>query len=133
MTITYSEALNYVTTHCELPENVTNRLNELKASVEKRNSRHGSEESMKKAAEKKKAENAEKRAEYLSKVGPIIKAAITTTPQTDAEIYAAMKDVPEELTLTKVRYILVHNELGEDIVKVGNGKNPNTYHLKERA
>lgn len=132
--ITYTEALNYITTNYELPENIAERVNALKASIEKRNATHGSEESMKKAAEKKKAETAAKRAEYLAQVVPIVREGLSTTPRTDKEVYNAIEhNVPADLTLARVRYMLVHNELGEDVVKVDNGKNPNTYYIKERA
>ena len=132
--ITYAEAINYVMSNYPLPENIAERLSALKASVEKRNASHGSDEARAKANEKRKAETAAKRAEFLTKMVPIVREGISTTPRTDKEIYAAIEhDVPADMTLAKVRYMLVHNEVGEDIVTVKNGKNPNTYYMKKRA
>lgn len=132
--ITYTAAINYVLTNCTLPENIAERLTALKASVEKRNASHGSDEARAKANDKRKAETAAKRAEFLAQMVPIVREGINTTPRTDKEIYAAIEhDVPADMTLAKVRYMLVHGEVGEDIVKVDNGKNPNTYYMKERA
>lgn len=132
--ITYTAALDYVLSNYPVPENISERLVALKASVEKRNASHGSDEARVKANEKRKAETAAKRTEFLAKTVPIVREGITTTPRTDKEIYAAIEhNVPADMSLAKVRYMLVHGEVGEDIVKVDNGKNPNTYYMKERA
>lgn len=131
-TITYTTALDYVLTNYPVPENIAERLTALKASVEKRNASHGSDEAKAKANEKRKAETAAKRAEFLAKVVPIVREGLSTTQRTDKEIYAAIEhDVPADLTLERVRYMLVHNEVGADVVTVKNGKNPNTYYIKE--
>ena len=132
--ITYTTALDYVLTNYPVPENIAERLTALKVSVEKRNASHGSDEAKAKANEKRKAETAAKRAEFLTKVVPIVRKGLSTTPRTDKEIYNAIEgDVPADMTLARVRYMLVHNEVGADVVKVDNGKNPNTYYIKEEA
>lgn len=92
-----------------------------------------SDEARAKANEKRKADTAAKRAEFLKTAVPVVRKAMTSTPQTDKEIYAAMVDIPTDLTVEKVRYMLVHNEVGADVVKCDNGKNPNTYYIKEEA
>ena len=131
--VTYTTALDYVLSNYPVPENIAERLVALKASVEKRNASHGSDEARAKANDKRKAETAAKRAEYLKVAVPIVREGMSITPRTDKEIYEAMRNVPADMTLAKVRYMLVHNEIGDDVVTVKNGKNPNTYYIKEGA
>ena len=71
--ITYTTALDYVLTNYPVPENVAERLTALKASVEKRNASHGSDEAKAKQAEKRKAETAAARAELVARVAPVIR------------------------------------------------------------
>lgn len=132
--ITYSEAVSYVLDHCEVPTNIASRLTELRDSIGKRNATHGKAETIAARKEKVAAERAEARSKVIDTVGLIIRAALTTTPQTDKEIYdKCAANLPEDMTLPKVRYILSRGELGESVTKVDNGKNPNTYYIKEGA
>ena len=129
--ITYPVALDYVLTHCELPENISERLIALKASVEKRNSTHGSDEARAKQAEKRKAETAAKRAEMTAQVIPVICEVMSVDkPMTEKEIFiAAANNLPADFTPIKVRNILLR-EMEPMVVKTDNGRNPNTYALR---
>lgn len=127
--VTYSVALDYVLTNYPVPENIAERLTSLKASVEKRNASHGSEEARAKQAEKRKAETAAKRAELVAKVAPAIRKVMSETPMTEKEIFEAAKaELPTDFSAIKVRNVLLR-EMASEIVKDDNGKNPNTYHL----
>lgn len=128
-TITYTTAIEYVLSNYPLPENIADRLTALKASVEKRNMTHGSDEARAKQAEKRKAENAAKRAELTAQVIPVIRAAMSNKPMTEKEIFEAAKDgLPIDFTPIKVRNVLLR-EMASEVVKEDNGRNPNTYHL----
>lgn len=132
--VTYTTALDYVLTNYPVPENIAERLNALKVAVEKRNATHGKAETIAARKEKVAAERAEARSKVIDTVGLVIRAALTTTPQTDKEIYdKCAANLPEDMTLPKVRYILSRGELGESVAKNDNGKNPNTYYIKEGA
>lgn len=128
--ITYPVALDYVLTNYELPENIAERLTALKASVEKRNASHGSDEAKAKQAEKRKAETAAKRAELTAQVIPVIRAVMSDKPMTEKEIFAAAADnLPADFTPIKVRNVLLR-EMADEVVKADNGRNPNTYTLR---
>ena len=128
--VTYSVALDYVLTNYPVPENIAERLTALKASVEKRNATHGSDESRAKAAEKRKAETAAKRAEMVAQVIPVIRAAMSTKPMTEKEIFEAAADnLPADFSAIKVRNVLLR-EMADEVVKADNGRNPNTYALR---
>lgn len=127
--VTYSVALDYVLSNYPVPENIAERLTALKASVEKRNASHGSDEAKAKQAEKRKAETAAKRAELVAKVAPAIRKVMSETPMTEKEIFEAAKaELPTDFSAIKVRNVLLR-EMASEIVKDDNGKNPNTYHL----
>ena len=127
--VTYSVALDYVLTNYPVPENIAERLTALKASVEKRNATHGSDESRAKSAEKRKAETAAKRAELIAKVAPTIRKVMSERPMTEKEIFEAAKtELPVDFSAIKVRNVLLR-EMASEVVKVDNGRNPNTYHL----
>jgi hypothetical protein len=127
--ITYTAALDYVLTNYPVPENIAERLTALKASVEKRNASHGSDEAKAKQAEKRKADTAAKRAELVAKVAPAIRKVMSKTPMTEKEIFEAAKaELPADFSAIKVRNVLLR-EMASEIVKDDNGKNPNTYHL----
>lgn len=129
-TITYSVALDYVLTNYPVPENIAERLTSLKASVEKRNASHGSEEAKAKQAEKRKAETAAKRAELTAQVIPVIRAAMSNKPMTEKEIFEAAADnLPADFSAIKVRNVLLR-EMADEVVKADNGRNPNTYALR---
>ena len=127
--VTYSVALDYVLTNYPVPENIAERLTALKASVEKRNATHGSDESRAKSAEKRKAETAAARAELIAKVAPTIRKVMSEKPMTEKEIFEAAKaELPADFSVIKVRNVLLR-EMASEVVKVDNGRNPNTYHL----
>ena len=127
--VTYSVALDYVLTNYPVPENIAERLTALKASVEKRNASHGSDEAKAKQAEKRKAETAAARAELIAKVAPAIRKVMSETPMTEKEIFEAAKaELPTDFSAIKVRNVLLR-EMASEVVKVDNGRNPNTYHL----
>lgn len=128
--VTYSVALDYVLTNYPVPENIAERLTALKASVEKRNASHGSEEAKAKQAEKRKAETAAKRAEMTAQVIPVIRAAMSNKPMTEKEIFEAAADnLPADFSAIKVRNVLLR-EMADEVVKADNGRNPNTYALR---
>ena len=128
--ITYSVALDYVLTNYPVPENIAERLAALKASVEKRNASHGSEEAKAKQAEKRKAETAAARAELIAKVAPAIRKVMSETPMTEKEIFEAAKaELPADFSAIKVRNVLMR-EMADEVVKTDNGRNPNTYALR---
>ena len=128
--VTYSVALDYVLTNYPVPENIAERLTALKASVEKRNSTHGSDEARAKQAEKRKAETAAKRAEMTAQVIPVIRAVMSTKPMTEKEIFeAAANNLPADFSAIKVRNVLLR-EMADEVVKADNGRNPNTYALR---
>lgn len=128
--ITYPVALDYVLTNYELPENIAERLTALKASVEKRNASHGSDEAKAKQAEKRKAETAAKRAELTAQVIPVIRAVMSDKPMTEKEIFEAAKaNLPADFSAIKVRNILLR-EMEPMVAKADNGRNPNTYTLR---
>ena len=128
--VTYSVALDYVLTNYPVPENIAERLIALKASVEKRNASHGSDEAKAKQAEKRKAETAAKRAELTAQVIPVIRAVMSDKPMTEKEIFEAAKDnLPADFSAIKVRNILLR-EMEPMVAKADNGRNPNTYALR---
>lgn len=129
--ITYTTALDYVLTNYPVPENIAERLTALKASVEKRNASHGSDEAKAKQAEKRKAETAAKRAELTAQVIPVIRAAMSVDkPMTEKEIFEAAADnLPADFSAIKVRNILLR-EMEPEVIKTDNGRNPNTYALR---
>lgn len=130
--ITYPVALDYVLTHCELPENIAERLTALKASVEKRNASHGSDEAKAKQAEKRKAETAKARAELVATVAPILRDELSHFPRgcTAKELYENVKEMlPLDFSAPKVQNILLR-EMASEVVKIDNGRNPNTYALR---
>lgn len=128
--ITYTAALDYVLSQYPLPENIAERLTALKASVEKRNASHGSDEAKAKQAEKRKAETAAARAELVAKVAPAIRKVMSEKPMTEKEIFEAAKaELPADFSAIKVRNVLLR-EMANEVDKAGNGRNPNTYALR---
>ena len=91
-------------------------------------SRAMSDEAKAKQNELRKAKTAAARAELVSKVAPIIRAAMTTEPQTAKEIFAKCVGLPEDFTAAKVQNVLLR-ELRDSIsVNEAKGK-ANTYNL----
>lgn len=85
-----------------------------------------SEETKSKQAQARKDE----RAKVLAEVVTPLRAVMDKNPRTADEIFHLAKDMlPDDWTIAKTRYVLTHNELGEDVVSIDNGRNPHTYHL----
>ena len=127
-TVTYAIALDYVLNQVELPEAIHERLSDLQTALAKRNQHHGEASPAKKEADK--AKRAENRKQVLDAIVPLVRQAMDTEPRTVKEIFERMKDnCPEGFTIPKLQYMFTHNEIGDDVVKVDNGKNPFTYHI----
>ena len=91
-------------------------------------SRTLSDEAKAKQSELRKAKTAAARSELVAKVAPIIRAAMTTEPQTAKEIFANCVGLPEDFTAAKVQNVLLR-ELRDSInVNEAKGK-ANTYNL----
>ena len=72
-------------------------------------------------------EKARANAALYAAAKPIVKATLTSTPQTAKEIFTKCEaDLPDDFNAAKVQYLLLHQLAGE-IHKQDNGKNPNTY------
>ena len=129
--VTRVDALNTAIAALSDNTDVAEVLMKIRDTIAASNAHKSSDAAKEKANEKRKAKTTAKRAEFLNGIVPIVRKGITTTPQTDKEIFAAVeKELPDGITLAKVRYMLVHGEIGEDIVKIDCGKNPNQYVMK---
>ena len=87
-----------------------------------------SDEAKAKQNELRKAKTAAARAELVAKVAPIIRAAMTTEPQTAKEIFAKCVGLPEDFTAAKVQNVLLRELRGNITVTEAKGK-ANTYNL----
>ena len=126
-TMTYSVALSTAieTMKDTMPE-VAERLTALRETLAKRSQR--SDDSKAKASAKRKAQNAEKRAELCAQVLPILRDTITTD-MTAKEIFTnAQERLPQDFTVAKVQYILLH-EMRDEVVKTETKGKANTYRL----
>ena len=106
----------------EVREVLTKMVESLSAS------RTMSDEAKAKQNELRKAKTAAARAELVSKVAPIIRAAMTTEPQTAKEIFAKCVGLPEDFTAAKVQNVLLRELRGDITVTEAKGK-ANTYNL----
>lgn len=128
--ITYTTAIDYILNHYELPEGIAERMTALRESISKRNASHGSPEAQERMNAKRKEKNATERANYLATVIPVLRVGVTNEPSTVKQIFERVKDaMPQDFTVAKLQYMLSRGELGEDVIKDDNGKNPNTYHI----
>lgn len=91
-------------------------------------SRTLSDEAKAKQNELRKAKTAAARAELVAKVTPIIRAAMTTEPQTAKEIFANCVGLPEGFTAAKVQNVLLREMRDSINVTEAKGK-ANTYNL----
>ena len=91
-------------------------------------SRTLSDEAKAKQNELRKAKTAAARAELVAKVTPIIRAAMTTEPQTAKEIFANCVGLPEGFTAAKVQNVLLREMRDSISVNEAKGK-ANTYNL----
>jgi len=92
-------------------------------------SRAMSDEAKAKQNELRKAKTAAARSELVAKVAPIIRAAMTTEPQTAKEIFAKCVGLPEDFTAAKVQNVLLRELRGDITVTEAKG-HANTYRLK---
>lgn len=106
----------------EVREVLTKMVESLSAS------RAMSDEAKAKQNELRKAKTAAARAELVAKVAPIIRAAMTTEPQTAKEIFAKCVGLPEDFTAAKVQNVLLR-ELRSDITVTEAKGKANTYNL----
>ncbi len=91
-------------------------------------SRTLSDEAKAKQNELRKAKTAAARSELVAKVAPIIRAAMTTEPQTAKEIFANCVGLPEGFTAAKVQNVLLREMRDSINVTEAKGK-ANTYNL----
>lgn len=91
-------------------------------------SRSLSDEAKAKQNELRKAKTAAARAELVAKVAPVIRAAMTTEPQTAKEIFANCVGLPEGFTAAKVQNVLLREMRDSISVNEAKGK-ANTYNL----
>ena len=91
-------------------------------------SRTLSDEAKAKQNELRKAKTAAARAELVAKVAPVIRAAMTTEPQTAKEIFANCVGLPEDFTAAKVQNVLLREMRDSISVNEAKGK-ANTYNL----
>ena len=91
-------------------------------------SRALSDEAKAKQNELRKAKTAAARAELVAKVAPVIRAAMTTEPQTAKEIFANCVGLPEGFTAAKVQNVLLREMRDSINVTEAKGK-ANTYNL----
>ena len=91
-------------------------------------SRTLSDEAKAKQNELRKAKTAAARAELVAKVAPVIRAAMTTEPQTAKEIFANCVGLPEGFTAAKVQNVLLREMRDSISVNEAKGK-ANTYNL----
>jgi len=115
----------------ERNEKAITKLSALRSTYEKRNENRPVMSDEKKAAlaNKRKTENAAKRAELMEKVLPVIRKTITDD-MTAKEIYEkAAAELPEDFNTHKVQWILLH-EMADEVVKTEAKGKPNTYKMK---
>lgn len=131
-TITYAQALEMAIKVCSVPANaeeysaVVEKLTALKEKYSKTHTL--SDEAKAKQSELRKAKTAVARSELVAKVAPIIRAAMTTEPQTAKEIFANCVGLPEDFTAAKVQNVLLR-ELRSDITVTEAKGKANTYNL----
>jgi hypothetical protein len=115
----------------ERNEKAITKLSALRNTYEKRNENRPvmSEEKKTELANKRKAENAAKRAELMEKVLPVNRKTVTGD-MTAKEIYEkAAAELPKDFNPYKVQWILLH-EMADEVVKTEAKGKPNTYKMK---
>lgn len=78
--------------------------------------------------EARRAKTAAARAELVAKVAPVIRAAMTTEPQTAKEIFANCVGLPDGFTPGKVQNVLLR-EMRDSITVTEAKGHANTYNL----
>lgn len=124
-TAAIENAIRALSTSNENDETIE-RLQALSAALVKRNAHKSSDATKAKQA----AKRAEARTEIVSVVAPIVRKAVTSEPSTAKEIFERCEGLPEDFTVAKVQYLLLH-EMAEEVVKAEAKGKPNTYRLAE--
>lgn len=128
-TIALENAISVLST-VEQTEAITKtveRLNAMHETLVKRAAAVASNEKIKAAQEKRKAETKAAREALMTAVLPVLRSVITTEPKTADEIFHLAKDMlPADWTTHKVQYTLLH-ELAGEVEKIDNGRNSKTY------
>ena len=103
------------------------RLNAMHTTLIERAKANASNEKIKAANEKRKAETKAAREALMTAVLPVLRSVITTDPKTAEQIYNDAKTMlPEDWNRSKVQYALLH-ELADEVEKIENGRNSKTY------
>ena len=103
------------------------RLNAMHTTLIERAKANASNEKIKAANEKRKAETKAAREALMTAVLPVLRSVITTEPKTAEQIYNDAKTMlPEDWNRSKVQYALLH-ELADEVEKIENGRNSKTY------
>lgn len=128
-TIALENAISVLST-VEQTETVTKTVERLTAmhdTLVKRAQATASNEKIKAANEKRKAETKAAREALMTAVLPVLRSVITSTPKTAEQIYNDAKTMlPNDWTIHKVQYTLLH-ELAGEVEKIDNGRNSKTY------
>lgn len=128
-TIALENAISVLST-VEQTETVTKtveRLNAMHDTLVKRAAAVASNEKIKAAQEKRKAETKAAREALMTAVLPVLRSVITADPKTAEQIYNDAKSMlPADWTTHKVQYTLLH-ELAGEVEKIDNGRNSKTY------
>ena len=128
-TIALENAISVLST-VEQTEAITKtveRLNAMHDTLVKRAAAVASNEKIKAAQEKRKAETKAAREALMTAVLPVLRSVITTDPKTAEQIYNDAKAMlPADWTTHKVQYTLLH-ELASEVEKIDNGRNSKTY------
>ena len=128
-TIALENAISVLST-VEQTETITKtveRLNAMHDTLAKRAAAVASNEKIKAAQEKRKAETKAAREALMAAVLPVLRSVITTDPKTAMQIYNDAKSMlPTDWTTNKVQYTLLH-ELASEVEKIDNGRNSKTY------
>ena len=128
-TIALENAISVLST-VEQTETVTKtveRLNAMHETLVKRAAAVASNEKIKAAQEKRKAETKAARDALMTAVLPVLRSVITAEPKTAEQIYNDAKAMlPTDWNKSKVQYALLH-ELAGEVEKIPNGRNAMTY------
>ena len=128
-TIALENAINVLNT-VEQTETITKTVERLTAMHEtliNRAKATASNEKIKAAQEKRKAETKAARDALMTAVLPVLRSVITAEPKTAEQIYNDAKTaLPADWSKYKVQYTLLH-ELANEVEKVENGRNAMTY------
>lgn len=106
------------------------RLNAMHDTLVKRAAAVASNEKIKAAQEKRKAETKAARDALMTAVLPVLRSVITSEPKTAEQIFCEAESMlPADWNKYKTQYTLLH-ELADEVEKVGNGRNAMTYKKK---